>query len=157
MNDPKRRQRHQQQQELPQLSTVSSPPRETTFPLSPQHANHLLIPSSPLPLTDADTKGHGSIDSYQHQHHLHQFSLVLTLSGMCCALLSTVFGLFHIDVFLRVYQLPLHAFSTGSVVFSIINTANDLLGAWLLDVAATKIDRSDLIGVSGVLFSLCFL
>lgn len=83
--------------------------------------------------------------------------LALTLAGMCSSLLSTVFGLFHVDVFLRVYQLPWHSYSVGTLVFAAINTANDVLGAWLLDTVATKRNRSDLIGVSGVIFALFFL
>lgn len=76
---------------------------------------------------------------------------------MAASLLVTVFGLFHVDVFLRVYRLPLHAYSFGNLAFSVVNTTNDLMGAWLLDYAATKMNRSDLIGTSGSIFALTFL
>jgi len=87
----------------------------------------------------------------------HQFMTALNIAGVSFSLLVTVFSLFHVDVFLRVYRLPLHAYSTGNLVFTFVNTSNDLLGAWLLDAVATKINRSDLIGISGCIFALCFL
>jgi Na+/melibiose symporter-like transporter len=86
-----------------------------------------------------------------------QFLLGLTIAGLASSLLSTVFGLFHVDVFLRVYKLPLATYSVGSVIFSVINTANDVLGAWLVDSTATWMNRSDLIGISGCIFAACFL
>jgi hypothetical protein len=97
-----------------------------------------------------------SVKSRDHQFG-QQFMVALTVAGMAASLLVTTFGLFHVDVFLRVYRLPLHAYSVGNLAFTVVNTTNDLLGAWFLDAAATKINRSDLIGVSGCLFALCFL
>lgn len=82
----------------------------------------------------------------------------LTIAGVASCLLVTTFGLFHIDVFLRVYELPLETFSHGNIVFAIINTINDFFGAWMLDsIASTSIDRSDLIGISGAIFAVCFM
>jgi len=93
-----------------------------------------------------------------HDHEFgQQFMTALTIAGMGLSLLVTVFGLFHVDVFLRVYRLPLHAYSTGNLIFTVINTSNGLLGAYLLDAAATRMNRSDLIGISGCIFALCFL
>ena len=119
-------------------------------------------------------------DANTHQRHIHrasqissstatysaksqdyqfsqQFSMALNISGIALSSLVTVFGLFHVDVFLRVYRLPLRAYSTGNLAFTVVNTSNDVLGAWLLDAAATRMHRSDLIGISGSLFALCFL
>jgi len=86
-----------------------------------------------------------------------QFAMALTIAGMGLSLLVTVFSLFHVDVFLRVYKLPLHSYSTGNLIFTIVNTSNDLIGAYLLDAVATKMNRSDLIAISGSLLALCFL
>jgi Na+/melibiose symporter-like transporter len=87
-----------------------------------------------------------------------QFMLGLTIAGVASCLLVTTFGLFHVDFFLRVYQLPLDTYSFGNLVFAIVNTANDFLGAWFLDsVASNKIRRSDMIGISGCIFCLAFL
>ena len=86
-----------------------------------------------------------------------QYLLGLTIAGVATSLLATIFGLFHVDVFLRAYKLPLVTFSVGNFVFSILNTANNLLGAWIVDSTAIWMDRSDLIGVSGCIFAICFL
>jgi ABC-type multidrug transport system fused ATPase/permease subunit len=86
-----------------------------------------------------------------------QYMLGLTVAGVASSLLTTIFGLFHVDVFLRAYKLPLVTYSVGNFLFSILNTANDLLGAWIVDSAAIWMDRSDLIGVSGCIFAICFL
>mmetsp|Transcript_24383 Transcript_24383/g.57782 ORF Transcript_24383/g.57782 Transcript_24383/m.57782 type:complete len:602 (+) Transcript_24383:276-2081(+) len=110
------------------------------------------INSSSLPTVHAST-----VLSRDHQFHHQQFRIALTMAGTAASLLVTIFGLFHVDVFLRVYRLPLHSYSTGNIVFSIVNTTNDLLGAWLLDYAATKMARCDLIGISGCFFAVCFL
>jgi hypothetical protein len=90
-------------------------------------------------------------------HFDSQFMIALTIAGVAFSLLVTVFGLFHVDVFLRAYRLPYQTYSFGNVVFAIINTANDFFGAWLLDSAASRINRSDLIGISGCIFAVCFL
>ena len=161
MNDKSTRQRRQDHDAavLPLVGSPNKREQQYVALSSPQKG----MPLSPLHHEDADTtpsKGHHLGGDYSYEHHFgQQYMLALTLAGMCSSLLSTIFGLFHVDVFLRVYQLPLHAYSTGSIVFSIINTANDVLGAWLLDavVATNKMDRSDMIGVSGVIFCVCFL
>jgi hypothetical protein len=86
-----------------------------------------------------------------------EFMIGMTIASVASSILTTVFGLFHIDLFLQAYRLPLPTYSLGSFVFSIINTANDLVGAWFLDAIAVSISRSDLVGVSGCIFSICFL
>lgn len=94
----------------------------------------------------------------KHDHEFgQQFAMALTMAGIGLSLFLTVFTLFHVDVFLRVYRLPLHAYSTGNLIITVVNTANDLLGAYLLDAAATKMNRSDFIGISGTILALCFL
>eukprot|EP00934_Nitzschia_sp_Nitz4_P005787 Nitzschia sp. Nitz4//scaffold426_size8320//5308//6807//NITZ4_009128-RA/size8320-processed-gene-0.4-mRNA-1//1//CDS//3329551618//5777//frame0 len=100
----------------------------------------------------------GSSTASRDQRFYAQFLTGLTVAGVASCLLVTTFGLFHVDVFLRVYQLPLTTYSGGNIIFAIINTVNDFVGAWFLDnVASGLIHRSDLIGISGVLFSICFL
>jgi hypothetical protein len=152
-NDTKRRHRHDEV--LPQITIPRSvnshfPPE---VPISsPQHGHHHhglnIISTSPAYLDSLRSRDH---------HFGQQYMLALTLAGMCSSLLSTVFGLFHVDVFLRVYKLSWHSYSVGTLIFAVISTANDVLGAWLLDTAATTMNRSDLIGVSGCIFSLFFL
>lgn len=83
--------------------------------------------------------------------------LGLSVAGVALAMLATVFGMFHVDVFLRCYELPLPTYSVGNFFYSAINIANDLAGAWLIDHAATTISRSEMVGLSGCIFSLCFL
>jgi hypothetical protein len=146
-------QRRVPQHQHEELPLVALSPTGKSVPLvgieltgTPRHQS-LKFPSSPSGL---------QAKSRDHQFG-NQFMLALTIAGLCSFLLSTVFGLFHVDVFLRVYRLPLHAYSVGSLAFSIVNTANDLIGAYLLDAAATRMNRSDLIGISGCIFALCFL
>mmetsp|Transcript_16064 Transcript_16064/g.44424 ORF Transcript_16064/g.44424 Transcript_16064/m.44424 type:complete len:529 (-) Transcript_16064:148-1734(-) len=93
-----------------------------------------------------------------HDHIFGQkFTMALTIAGMGLGLLVTIFSLFHVEMFLRVYRLPLHVYSTGNLIFTVINTFNDLLGAYILDAAATRMNRSDLIGISGCTLAMFFL
>jgi hypothetical protein len=100
-----------------------------------------------------------SFDSNQHHDfgNKQHVMMGLTIAGVASSMLATIFGLFHVDVFLRAYELPLPTYSLGSFIFSIINTANDVAGAWLVDHVALTMPRSDLIGISGCLFALLFL
>lgn len=92
------------------------------------------------------------------QNFYSQYKMGLTIAGVASCLLVTTFDLFHVDVFLRVYELPLKSYSRGSVIFALMNTIIDFLGAWLLDsMASGSISRSDLIGISGYVFSICFM
>ena len=131
------------------------------------HHRH-VVPASPLiPVNLEFTNNNdasspstsGLYTSMKNQDHEfgQQFATALTIAGMGLSLLLTVFALFHVDVFLRVYRLPLRAYSTGNLIITVVNTANDLLGAYLLDAAATKMNRSDFIGISGAVLALCFL
>jgi hypothetical protein len=81
----------------------------------------------------------------------------LTVAGVAQALLTTVFRLFHVDVFLQAYHLPLSSYANGSFIVSMVSTVSTLVGAWVLDHTATKRYRHDLVGQAGCLFVLCFL
>jgi hypothetical protein len=100
-------------------------------------------------------------------HDVVDFNVLLglTIAGIAASLLSTVFGMFHVKLFLTAYQLPLASYSIGNVIYSLVNTANDVAGAWLVDQVATVVradrttmrKRSDLVGGTGCVFALCFL
>ena len=90
----------------------------------------------------------------------------LGIAGLGGTLVADVFGMFYVDCFLRAYELPMRVFGVGSAIFAVINTANDVAGAYLLDwYAAPSNDnnnnntkkREDLVGLSGCLFALSFL
>jgi hypothetical protein len=83
--------------------------------------------------------------------------LGLSVAGVASTLLSTTYSMFHVEVFLRGYSLPLPTYSWGSLVVSLINTVNDLASAWAVDHFATTRSRSDYIGVAGCVFALCFM
>ena len=89
----------------------------------------------------------------------NQVLLGLTIAGLASSVLATVFGLFHVETFLTVYELPLPTYSSGNVLISVLNTVSGLLGAWIVDHAAatTTIQRSDMVGLAGVGVSLGFL
>jgi Na+/melibiose symporter-like transporter len=95
--------------------------------------------------------------SSDEESYSSEFLLGLTLAGVAASLLSTVFGLLHVDVFLRVYELPLPSFATGSLVFGVINTAIDLVGGWCVDAHATRQSRSNMVGVAGCFLAVGFL
>lgn len=128
---------HRHDEVLPSSSSVSSPLKTANS-----------SPTSPAGVLVTKKK--------DHDFSL-QFTTALTIAGMGLSLFVTVFALFHVDVFLRVYRLPLHAYSTGNLIITVVNTSNDLIAAYLLDAAATKINRSDLIGISGTILALGFL
>ena len=83
----------------------------------------------------------------------------LTLAGVVVCCMSTLYGIFHVDVFLRAYQLPYSTYSFGRILFSILSTASTLFGAWWLDsqVATNRVERCDLVGCLGVLLAVCFV
>jgi hypothetical protein len=81
----------------------------------------------------------------------------LTVAGVAQALLTTIFRLFHVDVFLQAYHLPLSSYANGSLIVSMVTTVSTLIGAWVLDHRATKRYRHDHVGQAGCLFVLCFL
>lgn len=91
------------------------------------------------------------------ESYSREFLQGLTLAGVATSLLTTVFGLLHVDVFLRVYELPLQTFATGNLIFGVVNTANDLIGAWWVDTQATRQSRSGMIGVAGCFLAVSFL
>ena len=64
---------------------------------------------------------------------------------------------FYVDVYLRVYDLDLAVYGTGNLLFSVISTADTVVGAWIVDSFAHDTSRSSIIGVSGCLFAVGFL
>lgn len=81
----------------------------------------------------------------------------LNVAGVAQALLTTIFRLFHVDVFLQAYQLPLESYSNGSFVVSVITTISSVVGSWMVDTTATRRDRSQSVGQTGFYFVACFL
>lgn len=81
----------------------------------------------------------------------------LTVAGVAQALLTTIFRLFHVDVFLEAYQLPLESYSNGSLAVSIITTISSVVGAWMVDKTATRKNRTTSVGQTGIYFVACFL
>lgn len=83
----------------------------------------------------------------------------LGIAGLGGTLVADVYGMFYVDCFLRAYKLPMRVFGIGSAIFAVINTANDVAGAYLLDYYASKNGkkREDLVGLSGCLFAVSFL
>jgi len=84
----------------------------------------------------------------------------LTLAGTASAILTCLFSLLHLQVFLQAYHLPMGTYSLGSTIFAVINTANDVLGAYVVDSLASLWggkEKHELVGWSGCLFALCFL
>lgn len=123
----------------------------------PLYAHHRLNSQKEISPSQSPRLHDLSQDARRYSSQSDQFLLALNIAGVASFLLVTVFGLFHVDVFLRAYRLPLEAFSTGNMIFSVVNTSNDFLGAWFLDSVATNRKRSDLIGISGFIFALLFL
>ncbi|VEU34018.1 unnamed protein product [Pseudo-nitzschia multistriata] len=83
----------------------------------------------------------------------------LVVAGLAGTLVADAFGMFYVDCFLRAYKLPLRVFGIGSAIFAVINTANDVAGAYFVDWYASKTDKSrdSLVGLSGCLFALSVL
>jgi hypothetical protein len=83
----------------------------------------------------------------------------LTLAGIAASLLAVVFNLLYVDVFLRVYELPLPVFASGHLIFCVINTVNDIVIAWWVDTRATQQQqaRFAIIGSTGCVLTVAFL
>lgn len=113
---------------------------------------------------------------HQHHHHHSQYNhqrsdpvmvgdkvlIGLSVAGFAWSLLTSIFGMFHVELFLRAYDLPRTTYSAGNVVVMVVNTVAHVLGAYAIDhVAAARVisssARSDLTGLSGCLFALCFV
>lgn len=97
-----------------------------------------------------------SHDDYKN-HQPPQFLVGLTIASLASTLLSTLYELFYVDFFLRIYELPLETFGGGNVVFSLISTSTTVAGAWFVDSYAHQSSRSNIIGLSGCLYSFAFL
>ena len=82
--------------------------------------------------------------------------LGLSTAGVAWYLLTTTFDMFHVELFLNAYRLPLQIYSVGSFAITIINTVGHLVGAWIVDHMLNRA-RIDLTGVSGWILTLCFL
>lgn len=137
-------------------------------PLSPAQQLPLSIPSTSNTPTSPTNKApvHGITSTATRtanitttadlgQHIL--FGLSFAGVAVCC--FSTIFELFHVDVFLRAYELPNSTYSVGRILFSIASTASSLWGAWWVDsqVASTQLQRFELVGFSGLLLSIAFI
>jgi hypothetical protein len=109
---------------------------------------------------------------HHHQHFNHQRSdpvmvgdkvlIGLSVAGFAWSLLTSIFGMFHVELFLRAYDLPRTTYSAGNVVVMAVNTVAHVLGAYAVDhMAAVRVisssARSELTGLSGCLFALCFI
>ena len=81
----------------------------------------------------------------------------LNVAGAAQALLTTIFRLFHVDVFLQSYKLPLESYSSGTFVVSVVTTISSVVGSWMVDTTATKRDRTESVGQTGFYFVACFL
>lgn len=83
----------------------------------------------------------------------------LTIAGVVVCCLRTIFALFHVELFLRAYQLPYATYSFGRVLFSVLSTGFTLVGARWLDskVATTRLERIDLVGWLGILLAFSFI
>ena len=131
----------------------------------------ITMPTSTMATTTTTTtSSSNSSNSNNHKNahikHSLPFYLGLTLAGTASSFLTCLFSLFHLQVFLQAYQLPLGVYSIGSSIFAVINTANDVAGAWLVDSLAGghhrhrhrhRWPRHYYVGISGCLFALCFL
>ena len=98
-----------------------------------------------------------SHDDYTKDDQTPQFLVGLTIASLASTLLTTLYELFYVDFFLRIYELPLETFGGGNVLFSLISTTTTVAGAWFVDSYAHQSSRSDIIGISGCLFALAFL
>lgn len=81
----------------------------------------------------------------------------LTIASLAVAILSTTFDLFYVETFLSAYELPLSSYALGTLVYTIIDTANDFGGAWFVDAYAMRSSRGAVIGRTGCIFAVCFL
>ena len=104
-----------------------------------------------------ETTSSSSLSTRQHSFQSQQFLLALNIAGVASFVLVTVFGLFQVDVFLRAYRLPLETFFTGNILLAVINTCSNFCGAFALDSLASRRERSDLLGLSGIMFAFFFL
>lgn len=83
--------------------------------------------------------------------------LGLSVAGFATSALTTIFDLFHVQLFLKSYQLPYASYSLGSFIVAVVSTFNSVAGAWMVDHIAVTMSRSDLVGTSGCLFAMGFL
>ena len=113
------------------------------------------FPSTPLLQSDEPSKGHGGGGGGDDLSR--NVLMGLNVAGVAQALLTTIFRLFHVNVFLQSYKLPLESYSNGSFVVSIVITVTSVIGSWMVDATATQRDRTESIGQTGFYFVSCFL
>lgn len=80
------------------------------------------------------------------------------LESFSSCLLTVTFTVFHVEMFLTHYALNLAHYAVGHLIFAVINTVNDVLGAWLVDALAAKYrSRVIMVKYGGGLWALMFL
>ena len=112
----------------------------------------------PLMLVDEPAVTTGSRRSIVGGEELSRNVLMgLNVAGVAQALLTTIFRLFHVDVFLEAYKLPSESYSNGSLAVSVITTVSSVVGSWMVDTTARRRDRTESVGHTGFYFVACFL
>ncbi|OQS02038.1 hypothetical protein THRCLA_05558 [Thraustotheca clavata] len=71
--------------------------------------------------------------------------------------LTATFNTFHVETFLNEYKLDLAAYASGHVIYAIVNTLNDLLGAYFVDAWAPIKGRAWLLSFGGAVWTVMFL
>ncbi|OQR82998.1 hypothetical protein ACHHYP_15208 [Achlya hypogyna] len=72
-------------------------------------------------------------------------------------LLTSTFSTFHVETFLNEYKLDLASYASGHVLYAVVNTLNDLVGAYCVDAWAPKHGRAWLMLCGGTLWAFTFL
>jgi len=102
------------------------------------------------------------------KRHKHGRSLAWSLywafAAEACAavILTAIFNTFHVEVFLTEYKLSLSVYASGHAIYAVINTLNDIVGAYMLDVLAFQNatkgrGRAWLLKWGGQLWAVAFL
>ncbi|RHX99317.1 hypothetical protein DYB36_013878, partial [Aphanomyces astaci] len=70
-------------------------------------------------------------------------------------MLAATFNTFHVETFLTDYKLDLSSYATGHVIYAVINTLNDIVGAVLLDsLALTTVPQQPSLNPNLIVHSL---
>jgi len=84
----------------------------------------------------------------------HRQQLAYGLSGFAASLLTTLFGLFNVALFLQVVHLNPTYFYSGHVIYALWNAINDPAFGWLIDKTQSRLS---VIQYGGPLWCVCFL
>ena len=84
----------------------------------------------------------------------HKQQLAYGLSGFSASLLTTLFNLFNVALFLQIVQLNPSSFYTGHIIYAIWNAVNDPAFGWLIDKTHSRLS---VIQYGGPLWCVCFL